>query len=60
MPGISCGCVAGANSIAIAADNIHLDLAYATITWVCNGIGINEGLSNIQIDRGGTVNGGGG
>ncbi len=53
-----CGDVGG--PITIAANGIHLNTAGVTVYAIGDGIHINDGLSDIVIDGGGSLSGGGG
>src|ERR1700719_2988996 len=55
---LGCGDIGG--PITIAANGIHLNTAGVTVYAIGDGIHINDGLSNIVIDGGGSLSGGGG
>src|ERR1700730_14888790 len=57
LPGtLSCGC----ESITISANKVHLDTAGFTAISTCNVVAISDGVSDVTIDGGGGLNGGGG
>lgn len=55
---LGCGDIGG--PITIAANGIHLNTAGVTVDAIGDGIHINDGLSDIVIDGGGILGGGGG
>jgi len=54
------GCGERGGPITIAADAIHLNTAGVTVYAIGDGIHINDGLSDVVIDGGGSLRGGGG
>jgi hypothetical protein len=53
-------CGASGATITISANKIHLNTAGANIVTVCNAVAITDGVSDVLIDGGGRLVGGGG